>query len=116
MIVMPRSMPEFYRLFGDEAACSTALHELRWGNGAQCPSCGNARREPVRPARVRKNDETGVLGKRSSVPDAAVARIEIPRKRKEARTEQPGLRDVLDSRLSLRGLDPPDAVSVESRL
>ena len=43
----PRSLPEFQRLFPDEAACAAYLERARWGNGFACPRCGTAG-EPYR--------------------------------------------------------------------
>src|SRR5450755_2571688 len=36
----PRSLPEFQRLFPDDAACAAYLEKLRWQNGFVCPHCG----------------------------------------------------------------------------
>ena len=35
----PRTLPEFQRLFPDEAACAAYLERARWGNGFVCPHC-----------------------------------------------------------------------------
>lgn len=43
----PRSLPEFQRLFPDEAACAAYLERARWGNGFVCIYCGTAG-EPYR--------------------------------------------------------------------
>uniref|UniRef100_E6QT71 Transposase of ISCARN100, IS1595 family ISSod11 group n=1 Tax=mine drainage metagenome TaxID=410659 RepID=E6QT71_9ZZZZ len=43
----PRSLPEFQRLFPDEAACAAYLERARWGNGFVCPHC-NTSGEPYR--------------------------------------------------------------------
>jgi transposase-like protein len=43
----PGSLPEFQRLFPDEAACAAYLERARWGNGFTCPCCG-ASGEPYR--------------------------------------------------------------------
>jgi transposase-like protein len=43
----PRSLPEFQRLFPDEAACATYLERARWGAGFICPHC-EAHGEPYR--------------------------------------------------------------------
>ena len=43
----PRSLPEFQRLFPDEAACATYLERARWGAGFVCPHC-EASGEPYR--------------------------------------------------------------------
>ena len=36
----PESLPDFQRLFPDDAACATYLEKARWANGFACPSCG----------------------------------------------------------------------------
>ena len=38
----PYSLPEFQRLFPDDAACAAYLEKARWGNGFACPHCGTA--------------------------------------------------------------------------
>jgi len=43
----PRSLPEFQRLFPDEAACAAYLERARWGDGFVCDHCG-APGEPYR--------------------------------------------------------------------
>ena len=43
----PRSLPEFQRLFPDDAACAAYLEKARWGEGFVCPHCHVAR-EPFR--------------------------------------------------------------------
>lgn len=43
----PRSLPEFQRLFPDEAACAAYLERARWGNGFVCPHCDTSG-EPYR--------------------------------------------------------------------
>lgn len=43
----PRSLPEFQRLFPNEAACASYLERARWNNGFVCPRCG-AIGEPYR--------------------------------------------------------------------
>lgn len=39
-LLFPRSLPEFQRLFPDEAACAAYLERARWGDGFVCPRCG----------------------------------------------------------------------------
>ncbi len=39
-LTFPRSLPEFQRLFPDDAACAEYLEKLRWGDGFVCPHCG----------------------------------------------------------------------------
>lgn len=36
----PRSLPEFQRLFPDDAACASYLERIRWDAGFACPYCG----------------------------------------------------------------------------
>ena len=43
----PQSLPEFQRLFPDDAACAEYLEKLRWADGFVCPYCG-ATGEPFR--------------------------------------------------------------------
>src|SRR3972149_5128659 len=43
----PRSLPEFQRLFPDEAACAAYLERARWSGGFICDHC-EASREPYR--------------------------------------------------------------------
>jgi len=38
----PRSLPEFQRLFPDDAACARYLEQARWRDGFNCPRCGVA--------------------------------------------------------------------------
>ena len=38
----PHSLPEFQRLFPDDAACAACLEKARWGGGFACPHCGTA--------------------------------------------------------------------------
>jgi transposase-like protein len=43
----PTSLPEFQRVFPDDAACQRYLEEVRWPNGFVCPSCKH-HEEPYR--------------------------------------------------------------------
>jgi predicted RNA-binding Zn-ribbon protein involved in translation (DUF1610 family) len=43
MTDFPRSLIEFQRRFGDEAACAEYLAATRWPNGFACPGCGNGK-------------------------------------------------------------------------
>jgi len=36
----PRSLPEFQRLFPDEAACAAFLERIRWSDEFVCDHCG----------------------------------------------------------------------------
>ena len=38
----PHSLPEFQRLFPDDAACAAYLEKARWGDGFACPHCSTA--------------------------------------------------------------------------
>ena len=35
----PQSLPEFQRLFPDDAACAAYLEKARWSDGFVCPHC-----------------------------------------------------------------------------
>lgn len=43
----PKSLPQFQRMFPDDAACATYLERIRWAGGFTCPRCGVAG-EPFR--------------------------------------------------------------------
>ena len=43
----PQSLPEFQRLFPDDAACAGYLEKARWSDGFVCPHC-QAAGEPFR--------------------------------------------------------------------
>ena len=36
----PQSLPEFQRIFPDDAACAAYLEKARWSDGFVCPWCG----------------------------------------------------------------------------
>jgi hypothetical protein len=38
----PKSLPEFQRLFPDDAACASYLERIRWPSGFVCPACNEA--------------------------------------------------------------------------
>lgn len=46
-LAFPLSLPEFQRLFPNEAACAAYLEHTRWGNCFACPRCGTSS-EPYR--------------------------------------------------------------------
>lgn len=46
-LAFPTSLPEFQRLFPDDAACAAYLYGVRWRDGFVCPTC-SARGEPYR--------------------------------------------------------------------
>ena len=46
-LAFPHSLPDFQRLFPNEAACAAYLERARWGNGFVCPRCGTSG-EPYR--------------------------------------------------------------------
>ncbi len=46
-LAFPQSLPEFQRLFPDDAACAAYLEKARWDGGFICPHC-QAQREPFR--------------------------------------------------------------------
>ena len=39
-LALPKSLPEFQRLFPDDAACAGYLERARWADGFVCPYCG----------------------------------------------------------------------------
>jgi hypothetical protein len=39
-LAFPQSLPEFQKLFPDDAACATYLGRARWPHGFVCPHCG----------------------------------------------------------------------------
>ena len=43
----PKSLPQFQRLFPDDAACANYLERIRWAGGFTCPHCNEAA-EPFR--------------------------------------------------------------------
>ena len=45
----PTSLPEFQKVFPDDAACADYLEKLRWPNGFICPDCG----QPGEPYRFK---------------------------------------------------------------
>lgn len=62
----PKSLPQFQRLFPDDAACATYLERIRWEHGFACPGCGEAG-EPFRFA-----NRPGVLRCRKCKRDIAL--------------------------------------------
>jgi len=62
----PKSLPQFQRLFPNDAACATYLERIRWEHGFVCPGCGEAG-EPFRFA-----NRPGVLRCRKCRKDAAL--------------------------------------------
>lgn len=46
----PQSLPDFQRLFPDDAACAAYLEKLRWRDGFVCAKCGTLS-APVRVAK-----------------------------------------------------------------
>ena len=63
----PQSLPEFQRLFPDDAACAAYMEKARWGDGFVCPHChavGEPFRIATRPSvlRCRKcRRDTGLM-------------------------------------------------------
>jgi hypothetical protein len=45
--LLPRSLPEFQKLFPTDAACAAYLERIRWDDGFACPHCGT-QAEPYR--------------------------------------------------------------------
>ena len=60
----PNSLPEFQRLFPNEAACAAYLERARWSDGFICPHCGTPG-EPFggNPDELVEADETYVGGR-----------------------------------------------------
>ena len=51
-LTFPKSLPQFQRLFPDDAACATYLERIRWEHGFVCPHCrvaGEPQRLATRP-------------------------------------------------------------------
>ncbi len=46
-LAFPTSLPEFQRVFPDDAACARYLEQIRWHDGFVCPACNTAQ-EPAR--------------------------------------------------------------------
>jgi len=40
VLPFPRSLPDFQRMFPDDAACASYLEAVRWRGGFACPKCG----------------------------------------------------------------------------
>ena len=74
----PHSLPEFQRLFPDDAACTAYLEKARWGDGFACPHCGTVgepfhfenRPGVLRCRKCRQNTEltVGTVMERSHTP------------------------------------------------
>ena len=47
-LLFPRSLPEFQRMFPNEAACVAYLERARWGDGFVCDHCDS----PGEPSKV----------------------------------------------------------------
>jgi len=41
-LLFPKSLPEFQKLFPDDAACAVYMERVRWPKGFVCPSCETA--------------------------------------------------------------------------
>ena len=64
-LAFPESLPQFQRLFPDDAACARYLESIRWRDGFACPRCG-VTAEPFRFAGIQatrwsldREDKTG---------------------------------------------------------
>ena len=60
----PQSLPEFQRLFPDDAACAEYLEKARWGDGFVCPHCGVT----GEPFRIATRPGVGASTRRSARP------------------------------------------------
>lgn len=77
-LAFPTSLPEFQRLFPDDAACATYLEGIRWRDGFRCPWCDKpgdpyrfANRPGVLRCRACKRDvglTAGTVMERSHTP------------------------------------------------
>ena len=47
----PKSLPDFQRLFPDDAACAKYLEDIRFREGFQCPHCQSTTIQTTRNAR-----------------------------------------------------------------
>ncbi|HEX4077485.1 MAG TPA: IS1595 family transposase [Rhizomicrobium sp.] len=65
-LAFPKSLPQFQKLFPDDAACAAYLEQTRWEGGFSCPHCGVVA-EPFRFA-----NKPGVLRCRSCRRDTAL--------------------------------------------
>lgn len=55
-LAFPRSLPDFQRLFPNDAACAAYLERVRWSDGFRCPACnvgGDPFRFAARPGVLR---------------------------------------------------------------
>ena len=41
-LAFPKSLPDFQRIFPDDAACAKYLENIRWRSGFVCPICNEA--------------------------------------------------------------------------
>lgn len=46
-LAFPKSLPQFQKLFPNDAACADYLERTRWAKGFACPYCG-VKGEPYR--------------------------------------------------------------------
>lgn len=46
-LAFPQSLPQFQKMFPDDADCAAYLERIRWEDGFRCPHCANAE-EPFR--------------------------------------------------------------------
>jgi hypothetical protein len=62
----PRSLPEFQRLFPNDAACAEYLEKLRWRGGFVCPRCGVTAQDKRRDGRYAGRVRLAVAADRSA--------------------------------------------------
>lgn len=77
----PRSLPEFQRLFPDDAACAAYLETARWREGFVCPHCENEMQTlaaAIRPITILRTPETDALREAAfAYRDQAIESYEI---------------------------------------
>lgn len=48
-LAFPKSLPEFQRLFPDDAACASYLEKARWAGGSPAPIAGKSANRSASP-------------------------------------------------------------------
>src|ERR1700683_2727626 len=76
----PTTLPEFQRVFPDDAACARYLEHLRWPNGFTCPKCVTLG-EPYRFAKKRASVVLSLtLAHLGSPPESGVLQVKWVRR------------------------------------
>ena len=74
----PHSLPEFQRLFPDDAACAAYLEKARWGDGFACPHWRKPAGETALPARTAARRESRSTLKTALASCAAASAARTP--------------------------------------